>query len=380
MDERKRLKEELESEIKQTLEEAERHFERIGSYLASLPAENFSESTLADIHSKAVYLREQFPENERKIEIIRRSAERDKKIGMALKELEQAQEDIVRQNEDIYEQIGEMAFSTFIEDSSDDERLVGVFSELIEHDREIEEIGNEIDRVNAPDRDRPFLKKITNRGRMVYLKSRRGFLLRNLPGLYRKAGRAVCEIGLEDIINNISQPQVAKAFFENRLRWQDMDKQHAALQDERGELQIALADLEADKKPYRRVADLERANEKIEHSLQKAFAELGREYRDLSPSRIEIGVEVEDYLKKIASLERKTSRNAKHIERLEASLEIEKKRHRIAGMEGKIKLSGERIRKLQEEISLLQDEIDGTSEQVKKLEKVRGPVDSLLKK
>ena len=379
MDERKRLIEDLSKETRGNGVEIERQLAVAGQQICDLPAKPFAGTPLAGAYEEAQALRKLPKENLQKIDLIQRSADREREIRAKLEDSAKDVAGIEAENEVLYQKIGETAFSTFIEEPSDDEKLVSIFSELIEHDKEMGEIGSEIERFQEPGQGRALLKKLTNKGREVIQKSRRGLLLKNLPGLYRSAGRAICDQELENVVDDTSQPSVAQTFYGNRDRLRELEKDRAAMLEEQAEINNVLTELQAEKRPHRRIDELNKSNEQIQVRLAGIYLGLAKEYRELSPPGIEVGQETEDCLKQISLLESKNSKNGIHIERLEASLAIDKKRQRIAELEGKIRSAEERIRKNQEEIRLLQEEAKGAADEVQRLEKLRGPADSLLK-
>ncbi|HUV08791.1 MAG TPA: hypothetical protein VMX75_13740 [Spirochaetia bacterium] len=370
--------EELSESVRKNDDELRRQLVDLGRYLATSQQKNLAETPLSELLKEARALTEQLSDTQKRIDTVKTMTHGLSEIKEKLKEMQRQSAMIERENEQLYEKIGESAYLTYIQTPSLDEQVAAIFSELIEHRREIDDLDKEIERKRKTSNEKTIFKRIADQGRVAYNLSRKTLMLKMLPKLYRRVGKEVALSGMDDFVRTGSLSASAQSYTQNKTRSQDLEQKRETLLNEQEELQRKLTEWDADKNPDQRIREWGRRIQEIQEKQEEALMALGKKFTHRPVETLTQESDIEERCKRILSLEQEISRSKKHIARLNAALEIDRLLGRMEQMRRDIEDSEAEIKRQQERISMLQARIEELGKELSRLEKTRGSKLSLL--
>ena len=358
----------LQREIQTDQQNIARDYQGIGeSVYADPPAEVKTEPVVGEIADRL----EQIDANNEQIRRIEEIAAR----LAAIDEEIQADKRGIRELEEglgpVYESVGMVAFRVYKENPFIDQEYVTLFSDMVNNQEEIRDVENELAEIEAGLEQKPFLERVVLKGKVLLLKSRRSSRESALPRLARRVGEQICAGDFIDTMDDAALSEAAAPCLEVKSRVKEIEERDLALREEAETLTVELESLGAEKRYARRVSEIRRENENIEHALTDLYRRLGEVYReslDGEPAE-------SDRKKLLASIQDAENANSdreEHIKRLQAAIEVKRLTDEIGKMEGSIKSLQERIERQQAEIETIQGKIGETEALKAEQEQLRG--------
>ncbi|TVR34838.1 MAG: hypothetical protein EA404_02020 [Spirochaetaceae bacterium] len=377
MDSYKKKIDRLQDEMEQKRALIAQDYVAIGSHLLANETARLSSKKLVAQKEEVSRIEAEIEGHKRYIEKINAIVNRRQQIENDIEKHQLEIEELDQSVAPMYEQIGEQAFEVYKQNPFVDQQFVDMFSDLVKNQEDIREIDEQLDHLEKETGEKPFLDRMVAKGKIALLRNRRTTREQNTPRLMRKAGKAVTESNFVTVVDAPDLTRALEPYHEvhshiDRIRGLITD-----LENERASLDSELAELEADKKPLRRVSDLEQQIESLRATLESVYQQTGDTYltelkKDEQPPEAvaEPAARVQTHQKEIAALE-------KQIERLRAAITVEELEDKISGYQKKISTLEEKIAEQQRMVQQYQQEMTDAEAEKARLEKQRGPLDKL---
>ena len=349
----------------------------IGSHLLANEPAKLSSKKLAAQKDEVSRIETEIESHKRYIEKINTVLNRQQQIANDIEKHRLEIEELEQSVAPMYEQIGEQAFEIYKQNPFVDQQFVDMFSELVKNQEDIRDIDEQLDHLERETGEKPFLDRMVAKGKIALLRNRRTTREQNTPRLMRKAGKAVTESNFVTVVDAPALTRALEPYHEVHTRIDQIRRLITDLENERATLDSELAELEADKKPVRRVSELEQQIESLRVTLQSVYQRTGDTYltefnKDEQPPQAiaEPTARVQTRKNEIAALE-------KQIDRLRAAIAVEELNDKISGYQKKIGALEEKIAEQQRMVQQYQQEMTDAEAEKARLEKQRGPLDEL---
>jgi hypothetical protein len=162
-------------------------------------------------------------------------------------------------------------------------------------------------------KDKPFLSKVFENGKAMFLSSSKTFKLRSIGKLYQNFGRLILE-SLDEVPSGV----YLNAYRLNRKKIQENAAKAGSLAEEEAALNKELRELGVEKRFQKRLKDLEIQNEKNSSRLEELFRLTGQElyekHRDFDPEK------AAELVSDIETCIRRNAEYAEEKKRLEAAI------------------------------------------------------------
>ena len=349
----------------------------IGSYLLANEPARLSSKKLAARKDEVNRIEAEIESHKRYIEKINAVLNRQQQIENDISKHQLEIEELDQSVAPMYQQIGEQAFEIYKQNPFVDQQFVDLFSDLVKNEEDIRDIDEQLDHLEKETGEKPFLDRMVAKGKIALLRNRRTTREQNTPRLMRKAGKAVTESNFVTVVDAPALTRALEPYHEVHTRIDQIRRLITDLENERATLDSELTELEADKKPVRRVSELEQQIESLRVTLESVYQQTGNTYltefnKDEQPPQAitEPAARVQTRNKEIAALE-------KQIERLRAAITVEELDDKISGYQKKISALEEKIAEQQRMVQQYQQEMTDAEAEKARLEKQRGPLDKL---
>ncbi|RKX75836.1 MAG: hypothetical protein DRP87_13575 [Spirochaetes bacterium] len=380
MSELKSLIEEYREKVKKNEAARSDYLTALGRHLFSSHESKIRGEPFKRAYSETKELNEKFSEVRKKIETIKKILVRLPEMNANLKMAAEELIAVKRENQAVFEKVGEISYSLYKEHYLNDAEHKDLFRELSDQEEEIRKTENEIKRFGKIVKEKPFFNKAINEGKRIYLRTRINLLKGKMPELYRKAGREICETGIIEEINENTLQETAKPYFENKDRIKRIEKQKETLKKEQKSLEEELDKIGTKRRYQKKMRELEEEAKVLDKQLQRCFISIGEIYYRQPPEDIQKDSSIEENTSQISLFEKKNEKYGKYIERLEAAVQLEEISSRLDQMKNRMGVLEEEIRRRQDEANALSEQIREVEREKKRLEKIRGPEESLLQK
>lgn len=276
MNEREKLIDEYNRKIRDAEAAMRKSLEELGARLIEEPAEPTPE--YAELRAKALEIRAQLEAARSAEDEIKRMLERKGAIRYQLRQLEEQLQRLERENTDEYQELGETVYRAYNSGAISDEGLSAVFTELIKQIVELRKIDRELEDSRAALKDKAFLEKVVDQGRIAVLSGSKAVRERNLEREYWKTGKEICESGLLSGLEYEPVRAAAGRCLSNMKKITELKTLSASLTDEDAALTASLAELQAGKSPQRRLTELDRTVHELSESLKQSLAAAAETY------------------------------------------------------------------------------------------------------
>ncbi len=377
MDSYKKKIDRLQDEMEQKRALIARDYVTIGSHLLANEPARLSSKKLVAQKEEVSRIEAEIEGHKRYVEKINTIVSRQQQIENEIEKHQLEIEELDQSVAPMYEQIGEQAFEVYKQNPFVDQQFVDMFSDLVKNQEDIRDIDEQLDHLEKETGEKPFLDRMVAKGKIALLRNRRTTREQNTPRLMRKAGKSVTE---SNFVTQFDAPALTRAlepYHEVHTRIDSIRRLITDLENERATLDSDLAELEADKKPLRRVSELEQQIESLRATLESVYQQTGDTYltelkKDEQPPEAiaEPAARVQTLQKEIAALE-------KQIERLHAAITVEELEGKISGYQKKISTLEEKIAEQQRMVQQYQQEMSDAEAEKARQEKQRGPLDKL---
>jgi|GEM_PF-7111498 len=305
--------------------------------------------------------------------IQKRQEENREKSTAAHEEIKQLQKEAAG----LYEDIGRAAFAVYKENPFIDQTFVDIFSDLVRNQEDLAEIENDLARFESELAEKSFLDKMVAKGKVALLRNRQAAKENNVPRLLRKAGEEVCNTNFVHVVDNEELTKSVEPYTDLNAKIEKVEKRITAISSDQDELAGELEQMCGNKKPGRRISELEQAIESYRDSLGVTYGELGRTFVSQLKKDAEIPADIQPIVEKNKKLDRENNNKSRHIDRLNAAIQIQRLTRDISDMQGRIESLEEQIQHSQSRIAELQNMMDQADKEKKQLEKTRGAVEKL---
>lgn len=276
MNEREKLIGEYNRKIRDTEAAMRKSLEELGARLVEEPAEPTPE--YAELRTKALEARAELEAAKKAAEEIKLTLERKGAIRYQLRQLDEQLQRLERENADEYQSLGETVYQAYNSGAVSGEGLSAVFTELIKQIVELRKLDRELEESRAALKDKAFLEKVVDQGRIAVLSGSKAVKERNLDREYWKAGKELCESGLLAGLEYEPVRTAADRCVANMAKITELKTLSASLSDEDAALTASLAELQAGKTPQRRLAELDRTIHELSESMKKPLADAAETY------------------------------------------------------------------------------------------------------
>ncbi|TVQ40556.1 MAG: hypothetical protein EA384_02465 [Spirochaetaceae bacterium] len=349
----------------------------IGSHVLTIEPALLTSSKLAAQKDEIARIESRIESHGQCIDTINSVLDRQQRIDS---DIDAHQQEIVELEESVtpmHEEIGRQAFDVYKENPFVDQQYVDMFSDLVKNQEDIREIDEQLSQLERDTEEKPFLDRMVAKGKIALLRNRRTTREQNSPRLLRKAGKAVTESSFVTVADAPALTAALEPYHQVHTRIDGIRRTIGDLENERSTLDNQLADLEADKKPLRRVADLEQQIESLRTALESVYQATGDIYvAELKKDEKPLDA-VADAVGRVQTRQRELSGLEKQVERLRAAIAVGEVENRITGYQKKIAALEDKIAEQQRTVQQYQEEMAQAEAEKADLEKQRGPIDKL---
>lgn len=276
----------------------------------------------------------------------------------------------------IYEEIGRIAFNIYRGNPLVDQEYADIFSPMVEVNGEIAGIDAAVNEQQALLDDKPFLEKMVIRGRMALLKSRRTTREGTLKRLIRKAGQAIMKTAFVDEIADPTLSAAAEPFRERVQKTRQHEEELDSVQADRSRLREELESLGVEKRPRKRLDELDAEMEQIRRQLDTERAAIARAVMKDPPAGLAEGVLL--LFSRAGDLADQLSEAAGLYERLQAALKVEELERSSQSLGAEIQRKEARQAEIKKQLSALRRQSKAAEAELEAARERRGPVDDLL--
>ncbi len=371
MDNRKLQIGELNTEISALQESIDRQLEKLGTVLYSEHRSSLKRKPLKDTIKE-------ISDIDSEISDVDSSVSRIKEITEHLKKIENERADLLKDEKELneilnnlYGRIGEAVFAYYQDNSFSETEHNAVFSELKKEAEEYTRIEAELTRMEANQSEKPFLEKVVQKGKKVFLRSKVSSKLNNVKRLYTEAGREVCESGLINEIDDRNVSVTAAPYFDTKKKADSIRSRIEKLGDEEAGLREELSELGVEKKSEKRIDALENKKQELKSKRDGLFMRLAAEFRKNQEEGVSGSKNTAPILTSINNDESAISKKRALIKRIQAAIDFDLLSIQVNEMERTIKSRDEQIKNYQKEIEELRSKIGSMEKEKKKLEKIK---------
>ena len=348
-----------------------------GRHLITRDAKLLSSTKLSALSLESQRLQSQIDEARASIGRIHAILDREQQIDGEIDSLHGQIADLEESVQPMYEDIGRKAFEIYKGHPFVDENYVDLFSELVKNHEDIRDIDQQLVQLERETEEKPFLDRMVAKGKIALLRNRRATREQNTPRLFRKAGRFVTESNFVTVVEDATLTRSVEPYHQVNTQIDDLNRRISDLQKEDASLTDDLRALGADRKAVRRVAELEQQIEDLTTALDRVFIQVGEGYLSELKKDDNGAAAVAESIIRVRELERECQAVDKQIEKLNAAIAAEEAETRINDYHKRITTLEREIADHQAAVERLRGSIAETETQKAQLEKVRGPVDKL---
>lgn len=268
--------------------------------------------------------------------------QRQTEIRDEMKELQKEQDQAFKGLEEVYEQIGSVAFRMFREHPLLDARYSAVFENLARYQDDMRRLDTELDRYSAEPASGAgsLFERLGTRSRRAILRNRRSVRENQLPRLLQDAGRRLMDTDFVERIDDEELNRVAAPVFAARENRNRLDERLTALREESGRLVEEFNDLSRGKKLPRARRDREGEIDTARSELNAVLSQLGAIAGAAPPESLEAAA------RSLRECEQRTEHFTELIHRLEAGAEARRISGEIDDLEARIAETETRLQEL----------------------------------
>ncbi len=371
--------EELERRIQRNSAEIRTQLKKLGEYLSYQEQDAFTATEMADLHRRIQDLRGQLPKSRQQVKRILQCVSRNEELEQEINEKKRQIAGLEEANQTICEEIGKAAFEAYKSRSSGREEYSALFEPLIKQERELTELESEYAKLQSHGKDGNFFRIFRETGRSLYLKGILSLKRKGIGKTYREAGKRLCESQIGAELKGGGLDRVLGPYEENDRKINALRQEVSKLRSEQEKMWNDLKELGAARSHQKRVREIELGIQRIEEELGDAFEGLGSLFRSRPPERFSDDVEVARALKQIEVCEEAKRQSAKQIERIEAAIRIDNLQRQARNLNQRVARLEEEIRLRSGEIATLKAQVAEGETEIRRLERIRGSEQSLLK-
>lgn len=377
MDKRRGLITKYNEKIDRANDEIKECFVEIGRQLNNFPLKSFTKTPLSTLSRDARKIQSSIENYDRQIQRIADILQRNEEMKQERQALNANIDSIENENIPVYAKIGEEAFRIYKETPAQFHEYAEIFSTVMEQKNELIQMERDIAALDSEQQQKGFFGKIVDKGQATYLRGRKLVRMKSLSKYYEQIGEKVCNSDFIEQAESQSLHAVAKPYYDNMQRREELNDQLKQLIEEQEKLDQELIDLTGEQKAGRRMDELRIAAKDEKNNLLGIFERMGITYYKAAREEMESNEKIDQNVERIEELEKNIETSKKVIERVEADIEAEKLSADIQRMERNITSLEEDIARSQERIAQLKDEIESTEKEKAKYEKIRGPKEQL---
>ena len=268
-----------------------------------------------------------------------------------------------------YEGIGRAASGAYGESLAGEKEISELLVEIRAAEGILSSAQEELERLGHTSGQNSFIGKVTEKGRVTFLKTKIRTAEAKLSRLYRKAGREFCSSG---ILKRMEDDSLEGLFAPFRTGIEGIAKLHGKekeLVSEIEQVEEDLTHLGAAKNDKKRIGELEQSIEECRTTLSRLYLDAGRLFVENGGKGYEKVSGAGEVYAEIEELDRGISGLNNTITLLETTLQIEGLKAKLADREAKIATAKERIDKLNGEIKEHQKHRKRLQTEIQHLEK-----------
>jgi peptidoglycan hydrolase CwlO-like protein len=318
---------------------------------------------LADAAEPADRLNREIPDTQRLKQNILKKVEREDAIKEQSEQLKQEKKTVADQLKSFHVEIGKLAYIHYKDTSESDFSMEALFRDLSKTEDKIREIDNEL-YLAGSNAERGFFSNLLQKGKALFLASRRKTLTMGMAGLYRKTGEQICSTTLFEEMADTDFADLAAPYRENKAKFDRIEEEESKIRDELKDIREELKKICEGKTTRRKVAEIDKLIADKNRELDLAYMELGSRYVAEPTALSGTGYEQKDIVARIEKLEEDNARDRKEISILEAKIDIEKmfqnigkKTSRIETLDREITQKKQEIKDLKKDITQLEQDI-----------------------
>jgi hypothetical protein len=300
-----------------------------------------------------------------KIGRIREAVRRLDDIRGELKILDAESDRIEKENLPIYEHYGRTSFEDSREEPPAPE-AAGHYEGIRHLHAEILAMDEKVSNLKEAPRDKPFLTKLFEGGKVIFLNSSKTLKLRSLEKQYQGLGRLLLEKG-----NIPGDPDFLLPYKGNREILAKNAAKAEKLKAEQAALEEEILRLGVDKRYQKRIKDLEIQNDGLGRRLSDLFGVVGREIYEKAPGPAAENETFGALAADIDLLRKRAEENAEELEKARTAVAYDGLSGRLNDLQRRLEAEEEELRGHRARIEALKAEIAETQKEKKKLEKPR---------
>lgn len=277
---------------------------------------------------------------------------REREIRQEMRDLRTEHENLSKDLDPVFEQIGAVAFRLFREHPLVDASYSTAFESLARYYDQVRSIDTELEQVGAGDDggNRRFLEKIGLRGREFVLRNRRSIKDNQLPKLLTTTGRTLAEGDFIDAMDDEELNRVSQPLRDVRERQGAIEERLDELSKESGQLVDEFNAMSGGRK-------LPSARRERESEIDGARAALNEVLTELGRIAEESGIEsLAEEIEGVRQEEARAAHFRTVIARLEAGREVIRVQREIDTLVARQEKTAGQIRELESQIASLKDE------------------------
>ena len=276
----------------------------------------------------------------------------------------------------IYAEIGRIAFDVYRMNPLVDQEYANLFSPLVEVHSEISGIDASIAEQQALLDDKPFLEKMVIRGKIALLKNRRATREGTLRRLIRGAGRDVMRTAFVDEIADPALTEAAEPFRDRMKQTRDREDELDTLEEQRVSLRKELAELGVEKRPAKRIKELDEELAVLDAEREAVRATLAANVLSRSPDGLP--QEVTLLFSQATNLAERLDQLNATAARLEAALNVERLEREAEMVKSELNRKEQRQAEIKREITAIKKRVKEIDEELEASRSAMGPADELL--
>ncbi len=321
-------------------------------------------------------LSEQYSATESLRDHIKAIEKRLGKLNTKETELRDVLRELSQDLDPIYAEIGRIAFDVYRLNPLVDQEYANLFSHLVEVYSEISGIDASIAEQQTLLDDKPFLEKMVIRGKIALLKNRRATREGTLRRLIRSAGHDVMTTSFVDEISDPALTEAAEPFRDRMKQTREREDELAALEEERITLRKELAELGVEKRPSKRIKELDRELEVLDREREGVRTALAASVLSRSPNGLP--EEVSLLFSQAGELDAQLEKLGAFAARLQAALTSEKLQREAEIVRGELKRKESRQAEVKKEITGLKKRMKEVESELETAKAAIGPPEELL--
>lgn len=301
-------------------------------------------------------LNREIPDLQRFKQSILKKIDRDENIKEQTEQLKLEKKSVLDQMKSFYVEIGKHAYIHYKESGADDPVMGDLFRDLSRTEERIRELDKDLYLSGSPG-ESGFFNNLMQKGKALYLASRRKTLAAGMATAYRKAGEEICTTTLFDELADTEFSEIAAPYRENRQKIERIEAEEEKLRTEARELKEDLKKLCEGKTSRRKIAEIDHKAVEKNRELDNAYRELGTRFAAGKETPAALSAAQKELLGRIRSLEEDNNRDRKEITQLETRISMEKKGQSIERKNSRIEILDQEIARKKQEIKDLKKDI-----------------------